>query len=203
MDDSTGYARRRKSTRERILTGALRALSRRGIRKVSIEDICHEATVSRRTLYRNFTGREAVLAELVRHIYHDLEADLESAIRARPALEDRVFVVAEVLLMYPIKNEESSRLSASEPDFVRDMLTNHHSEYVLLVRKALAPVFKGQSELRVAGLNEADLAELIVRLAAQVLLAPRLPAFPMAELIARYWRLASGAAARQRTSRGR
>ena len=45
-------------TVNRILDGALRALARRGLRKLSMSDICEEAGISRGTLYRYFKSKD-------------------------------------------------------------------------------------------------------------------------------------------------
>lgn len=55
-----------ESVRARILLGAAKLIAREGVRPVSVEDILGAADVSRRTFYRLYDGKEAVLLALYR-----------------------------------------------------------------------------------------------------------------------------------------
>ena len=47
---------------EKVVDGALRAIARYGLAKLTVDDVAREAGISRATLYRYFPGRGAVLA---------------------------------------------------------------------------------------------------------------------------------------------
>jgi AcrR family transcriptional regulator len=166
-----GGAGRRQSPRERILAGALSAMGRRGLHKVSIEDICSAAGMSRRTLYRHFDGREAVIAGIAQHIRERFEAELAQAIVARPAVDDRVRVVLAQLTFYGIAHEDTARLVGSEMEFMRDSLVDAFDQYVEMIRLTVEPIFADPALGR-AGLTAVGLAGLIVRAAMQALLVP-------------------------------
>lgn len=202
LADAAPPAVRRRSPRERILAGALVAMARRGLHKVSIEDICNAAGMSRRTLYRHFDGREAVIAGVAQHIRERFEADLAQAIAARPALGDRVRVVLGQLTFYSLTHEDTSRLVASEMEFMRDSLVDAFDQYIEMIRHTLAPIFVADPALGRAGLTDTGLAGLIVRLAMQALLVPATASIDAVDDFCRYWDAAvqgARAASLQRT----
>ncbi|MGH9082695.1 MAG: TetR/AcrR family transcriptional regulator [Acidimicrobiales bacterium] len=56
----------RSSTRVRVVDAALRCLARHGAQRTTVDEIAHEARVSRATLYRTFPGgKDAVLGAVV------------------------------------------------------------------------------------------------------------------------------------------
>ena len=63
-----GSGRRRLLKREVILETAIRLFSKHGAKRVSIEEICREAKVSKATFYKNFRNK----VELVHRIHDDL-----------------------------------------------------------------------------------------------------------------------------------
>lgn len=74
----------------KVVDGALRAIARFGLSKLTVDDVAREAGISRATLYRYFPGRGAVLAAVI-------EAETE---RLRQALDDAladVTTLAEAL----------------------------------------------------------------------------------------------------------
>jgi AcrR family transcriptional regulator len=56
-------ARRRESTRQRILATAADVFYRRGIAPVSMDDVADEAGISKPTLYNHFRSKEELVAE--------------------------------------------------------------------------------------------------------------------------------------------
>src|SRR5437899_1815243 len=87
----------RSDTVDRILDGALTALARRGLRKLSMSDICAAAGVSRGTLYRYFSTKEDVLEAIGQHVEQRFRVAMEDAIEREPDLDHRVEVVLRVL----------------------------------------------------------------------------------------------------------
>jgi AcrR family transcriptional regulator len=190
MSDISRRSSPRMSARDRILTGALRAMSRTGVRKVSIDDMCREAGVSKRTLYRHFDGKQEILTALVQHVYERLEREFKEAIAAKPALEDRVWVVGDFLIGYSTRNKESMRLTLTEPEFVRGMLQQTYAQYLEMIRCALAPLFEDQPKTRVPQLRDVDLAEMVWCLATQAVMLPKLARPQLAEVLATLLKLA-------------
>ena len=64
----------------RILDGALRALGRYGLAKLTLDDVAREAGCSRATLYRYFPGKSALLQAVLQSETARLTAGLEAAL---------------------------------------------------------------------------------------------------------------------------
>jgi AcrR family transcriptional regulator len=73
--------RKKAATRQAIADAALRLFLERGYDQVSIRDIADAADVSTTTLFKHFTGKEALVFDREA----DREADLVAAVRERPA----------------------------------------------------------------------------------------------------------------------
>jgi AcrR family transcriptional regulator len=64
----------------RILDGALRALARYGVAKLTLDDVAREAGCSRATLYRYFPGKTALLHAVLQSETARLTAGLDAAL---------------------------------------------------------------------------------------------------------------------------
>src|ERR1700733_12422280 len=73
--------RKKAATRQAIADAALRLFLERGYDEVSIRDIADAADVSTTTLFKHFTGKEALVFDQDA----DREADLIAAVRQRAA----------------------------------------------------------------------------------------------------------------------
>jgi len=60
---------RHNKTREKILTHARRLFSERGFHKITVEELCAGLGMSKRTFYRHFRDREALVEELVEGLF--------------------------------------------------------------------------------------------------------------------------------------
>lgn len=58
---------RSNSAVQKILTGTMKALNRKGTQKLSVSDICAASQVARGTFYRYFDSKDDVLRHLGRH----------------------------------------------------------------------------------------------------------------------------------------
>ncbi|MEU4746237.1 TetR/AcrR family transcriptional regulator [Actinosynnema sp. NPDC023658] len=76
--------RKKAATRQAIADAALRLFLERGYDQVGIRDIADEADVSTTTLFKHFTGKEALVFDQE----GDREAELVAAVRDRPAGQD-------------------------------------------------------------------------------------------------------------------
>ena len=56
---------RGEKTRKRIMEYAFRIFNERGIRKVTVEDLCSGLSISKRTFYKYFSGRDALAEEII------------------------------------------------------------------------------------------------------------------------------------------
>jgi TetR/AcrR family transcriptional regulator, transcriptional repressor for nem operon len=92
---------RRARTRARIIAGAQPLFHERGLKKVTVEDVCFAAGVSRRTFYQHFESREALASEvigiMVRDISGPLLINLESKRPAAEIISRNFDLVAELV----------------------------------------------------------------------------------------------------------
>jgi AcrR family transcriptional regulator len=86
-EDSRVEERRRE-----ILDAAVRCIKRYSVRKVAVEDIAREAGISRRTLYRLYAGRRAIMAAIVFDRLTHLAAGVKAALKTCATFEDSVIV---------------------------------------------------------------------------------------------------------------
>ena len=78
----------------RVVDGALRAIARYGLAKLTVDDVAREAGISRATLYRYFPGRGAVLAAVVRSETERLQRGLDDALADATTLAEALAAVA-------------------------------------------------------------------------------------------------------------
>jgi AcrR family transcriptional regulator len=78
----------------KVVDGALRAIARYGLTKLTVDDVAREAGISRATLYRYFPGRGAVLAALVAAETESLQRGLDEALGETTTLAEALAAVA-------------------------------------------------------------------------------------------------------------
>jgi AcrR family transcriptional regulator len=78
----------------KVVDGALRAIARFGLTKLTVDDVAREAGISRATLYRYFTGRGAVLAAVVQSETERLQRGLDEALADAGNLAEALAAVA-------------------------------------------------------------------------------------------------------------
>jgi AcrR family transcriptional regulator len=162
----------RNDTVARILDGAVRALARRGLRKLSMSDICDEAAISRGTLYRYFKSKEDVLEAIGEHITQGFRSDMEEAIVKRPELDQRVRVVLQVILDQARSKPESVEIIEVEPGFALQFFRRRMPQHIEIVRAALEPAVAHLPVIREGVVTQSQLAEIFLRLAESGFLVP-------------------------------
>lgn len=78
----------------KVVDGALRAMARYGLSKLTVDDVAREAGISRATLYRYFPGRGAVLAAVVQAETDRLRQGLDEALADVATLDEALSAVA-------------------------------------------------------------------------------------------------------------
>ena len=77
---------RTEKTRKRIIAHAERVFRERGFRKVTVEELCADLGMSKRTFYRHFPDRDAlVVAVVVERVENHVPALLENLTSSEPA----------------------------------------------------------------------------------------------------------------------
>ncbi len=78
----------------KVVEGALRAIARFGLTKLTVDDVAREAGISRATLYRYFPGRGAVLAAVVQAESERLQRGLDEALGETTTLAEALAALA-------------------------------------------------------------------------------------------------------------
>src|SRR5687768_7119131 len=78
----------------KVVDGALRAIARFGLSKLTVDDVAREAGISRATLYRYFPGRGAVLAAVIETETERLRQGLDEALADVSTLAEALTAVA-------------------------------------------------------------------------------------------------------------
>ncbi|MCW2608072.1 MAG: transcriptional regulator, TetR family [Frankiales bacterium] len=151
-------------TAGRLADAALRALARRGLRKLSVTDICDEAGVARGTLYRYYTDRDDVLQAVEQRILQHVEEALVLAVAERPAVEQRLQVVLGALASYRVAHPEIADLLQDEPVWAREVLGRLFDDLLDVLATALQPVLARAASVVSGALTERQLAEVLLRL---------------------------------------
>ena len=83
--------KRKQEIRNRIEDAAYRLFQQHGIEDTSIEQICQEADVARRTFYGHFTNKHALLGALgISRLYDKAEPMMSQLVAAQPTTRGRL-----------------------------------------------------------------------------------------------------------------
>ncbi len=146
---------REPSTRERIVEGARRCFERLGYAATRVEDILHEASVSRPTFYRVFRNKDEVYAEVsdnaVPHTRTARERVLEGAREAFGRLGYEQTRVEDIL----------DAAAVSRPTFYR-VFCSKQAAYEELDRIAVTYLQQAVEQPDIAGEVARDKLELVI-----------------------------------------
>jgi AcrR family transcriptional regulator len=155
----------------RILEGALRAIGRRGARRLSMSDISDASGVSRGTLYRYFSTKDEVLAAVSEFISVNFETGiLEAAEKFDDPLE-RFRAAMRFFAQYTIDNSPE-RIFEIEPGFHLDFFRSHFHRHKAAVLAALQRSLDHFDRLCGRELDRDALAEALVRMQLSTLIVP-------------------------------
>ncbi|MDQ1487554.1 MAG: hypothetical protein QOJ23_68 [Actinomycetota bacterium] len=139
----------------KVVAGALRAIARFGLTKLTVDDVAREAGISRATLYRYFPGRGAVLAAVVQAETERLERGLDEALGEVATLAEALAAVGGFGARAFAGHEALQHLLATEPGTVLPHLCFAGADSLLGVAAArIAPHlcrFMGPLEARRTG----------------------------------------------------
>ena len=102
----------------KVVDGALRAIARFGLAKLTVDDVAREAGISRATLYRYFPGRGAVLAAVIRSETERLQRGLDEALSEATTLAEALAAVAGFGARAFAGHQALQHLLANEPGAV-------------------------------------------------------------------------------------
>jgi AcrR family transcriptional regulator len=148
-----------------VLEAAARCVRRLGVRKVSIEDIAEEASISRRTLYRLYPNRRAVMRSLIFHRLEKIALAIQDMMRKCPTFED--CVVTGSIQTIKIANKDAVYLAIFEDDRTLILDDPYHpmdKEIEPLFLSTWAPIFeRGRKEGKISKhLSDHQLADWLM-----------------------------------------
>ncbi len=156
---------------QRILDGAMAALSRHGATQLSMSDVCEAAGVSRATLYRYFARKEELLAAVGEHVSRNFVDGIKLAVAASQSPADRLRLVLEFFIRYT-SQVKSDRMLEIEPSFVLKFLQSHFPQHVAILNDALAPVYDDIEAHLGIRVNRLLLSEVLVRAEQSTVVVP-------------------------------
>ncbi|WP_018657443.1 TetR/AcrR family transcriptional regulator [Actinomadura flavalba] len=162
------------AARARILDAAHEQFCRMGIQRSTMEDVARRAGVSRITVYRRFTTKDALVEQVVRREFRRYFDRFLVEIERAETAADRV-VLGFVSSLRAIRaNPLIGGLIATEPDFLVPTMISDDGRTLASVRQFVAgQLRREQSAGHVApGLDTDLVAEMMVRVSASFLAIP-------------------------------
>ena len=155
-----------------ILDAALVEFERHGLQRVALDDVARRAGVSRTTIYRRFANRDELVAAVIERentvLFADIAAELDAA-----GAPSNYFVEAftQSILMFR-RHRVLDQLVRDEPALLLDLAHRHWDAAIGRMADALRVIFPAGFAERIGAAAVDDLAEVILRYAAMVLLLP-------------------------------
>jgi len=151
-------------TIDNIINAAQSVMMNQGTPRITAQDVCDAAGVSRGTLYRYFPSMDAVLEAVVLRLRTETDRELNRALEGCETPTERF----AAFLKYSVSNNETRRGSQFlqvEPAFVLRYFESNFDHFIARVLTALDPVFDAWEADIGMTLDRSALAEMMVRLA--------------------------------------
>lgn len=161
-------------TTARLLDAAYEQFCRMGIRRSTMEDVARRAGVSRITVYRRFTTKDALVEHVVRREFRWYFDRFRTDIAQAATAADRVELGFASALRAIRGNPLIGGLMEAEPDLLVPSMINDGGRTLATVRRFLAGQLRHeQATGHVAAAVDVDLvAEMMVRVSASFLVIP-------------------------------
>jgi AcrR family transcriptional regulator len=178
---------REAATRERLVTAAAALFSEQGFRRVTVRDICREASANVAAVNYHFGDKHGLYREVVeRALTAVKEFDTRSRNVARGASpEERLLHYAQSYLVL-VENPEIARVAKQIRGLFRRELSEPNGMQERLVAEVLAPRWKflGEivKEVLGAAAKPALVGECVLSIHAQCLMPLAAPSFGLLEL---------------------
>ncbi|GGC27200.1 hypothetical protein GCM10011400_12020 [Paraburkholderia caffeinilytica] len=156
---------------ERILAATFDAISRHGLLRLSLSDVCRAAGVARGTLYRYFPTKEDLLDGLGARTRERFESALRDLRASTDTPDERLEGVLRIL----IEQEEEAagdRMLQIEPLFVLDFFGRLLPYYSELVAATLEPFFDQVERQFDMKIDRLLMSEVLLRVRLSLILMP-------------------------------
>lgn len=155
-----------------ILDAAVVEFERHGFRRVALDDVARRAGVSRTTIYRRFANRDELVAAVVERENSALFADIAQELKqAAPQSNYYVEAFTWAILKFREHRILNSMLD-EDAGFVLALAHQHWAAAVERMAEALRVIFPAGFAERIGPRAVNELADVILRYAAMVLLLP-------------------------------
>ncbi|KUI36291.1 TetR family transcriptional regulator [Mycobacterium sp. IS-1496] len=160
------------SATEAILDAAVVEFERHGFRRVALDDVARRAGVSRTTIYRRFANRDELVAAVVERENVALFADIALELK-KAGPQANYYVEAFTLSILTFRGHRIlNGMLAEDPGFVLALAHQHWAAAVERMAEALRVIFPAGFAERIGPRAVNELADVILRYAAMVLLLP-------------------------------
>ncbi|MEU8797693.1 helix-turn-helix domain-containing protein [Spirillospora sp. NPDC048819] len=172
--DAVGHVDDADEPRARILDAAHEQFCRMGIQRSTMEDVARRAGVSRITVYRRFSTKDALVEQVVLREYRRYFDRFLIDIQQAETVADRVVLGFVSSLRAIQRNPLIGGMIAAEPDLLVSSMINDGGRTVATVRQFVAGQLRHEQR---AGNVSDDLdvdmvAEMMVRVSASFLAIP-------------------------------
>jgi AcrR family transcriptional regulator len=151
------------ATEERILGATLQLLGRRGVKRLSMQEVSEVAGISRGTLYRYFPSKDRLLNAVATYDERKFTDGLAAALNVVEGPTARIAATVSFAFDY-IRTHPARALFASEPDFVLGYLLTHLPKLQAAFLEQLGDAFDTVPAVASGNLTREQLADVIVRL---------------------------------------
>jgi AcrR family transcriptional regulator len=155
----------------RILDATMEAISRQGVRNVSMSDVCRFAGVARGTLYRYFPSKEVLLESLGQRTRQQTEDGIRAAAANTDSGEEALVAVINFLTGFAGDSKAAAMLEV-EPLFFMDFLRRHMPHYADVVADSLKDYFDELESRLGYKIDRLQCAELLLRLQTSYIFLP-------------------------------
>ena len=160
------------ATRDRILEGALLAMGRVGMRRLTMSDVSERSGLSRGTVYRYFPSKEDLLAVLAEYERDRFSDGLRQALEGIPQEELSLDLVVEYIINYLRRHPALTLLIDTEPAFVLGFLSQQLPVFRRITEELIDPVMRNTVPVREGWVTVAELNERLLRVVLSVFLVP-------------------------------
>lgn len=170
---------RAAKTIENIINAAQNVMMNHGTPRITAQEVCDAAGVSRGTLYRYFPSMDAVLEAVVLRLRTETDDELRHAMEGCETPTERF----AAFLKYSVSNHETKRGAQFlhvEPAFVLRYFESNFDHFIARVLNALESVFDAWEQEIGTPVDRSAIAEMMVRLALSETVVPALDGKPLA-----------------------
>ena len=170
---------RAAKTIENIINAAQNVMMNHGTPRITAQEVCDAAGVSRGTLYRYFPSMDAVLEAVVLRLRTETDDELRHAMEGFETPTERF----AAFLKYSVSNNETKRGAQFlhvEPAFVLQYFESNFDHFIARVLTALESVFDAWEQDIGTPVDRSAIAEMMVRLALSETVVPALDGKPLA-----------------------